>query len=344
MNDRHTLVWRRPTQLLSDLPPGIVRQWINTPDGQLELLSAQPDLSIPRKQAIIFQHGGFGYAAVWIPYLKWFAKHGYPCYALSLRGHGGSWQPGYFRMVWMTGLKTLASDLQFAFTWVEAYEAAKRDGNFEEKDLVLVGHSSGGGLAQYFVGKGLGKVGGLVVFAGIPSYGGFGVYVNWFKLDPWFAPRYYIRDLWHPRSPLSSTTLVHRAFFTPELPVAEVKKFEKYIPEYESMLWPLGMMWHVINASCVLKNIVSCNANCAGLLVVAGQFDKLVSVPLMHRLAMVYGKALAKFSWQRHSMGEKREFRGKVMFEIIPNSGHHVQNDVNWEEGAEKIFAFLKQL
>lgn len=172
MNDRHALVWRRPAQVLSNLPPSIVRQWINTPDGQLELLSAQPDPSGPRKQAIIFQHGGFGYAAVWIPYLKWFAERGHPCYALSLRGHGGSWQPGYFRMVWMTGLKTLASDLQFAFTWVEAYEAAKRDGNFEQRDLVLVGHSSGGGLAQYFVGKGMGKVGGLVVFAGIPSYGG----------------------------------------------------------------------------------------------------------------------------------------------------------------------------
>lgn len=80
--------------------------------------------------------------------------------------------------------------------------------------------------------------------------------LNWFKLDPWFAPRFWFRDLGHLRSPLSSTSLVHGAFFSPEYLVAEVKKFENLMPEYESLVWPMGMMFAFVNVRNVLKSIV----------------------------------------------------------------------------------------
>src|SRR3954471_5882036 len=107
MNDRHRLVWRGYTASLPDLPPNITRFFIPTPHGQLELLSAQPPSTCPRKKALLFQHGGFGCASVWLPFLVFFSQQGYPCYAVSLRGHGGSWKPGYFRMVWMTGVASM---------------------------------------------------------------------------------------------------------------------------------------------------------------------------------------------------------------------------------------------
>jgi pimeloyl-ACP methyl ester carboxylesterase len=39
-------------------------------------------------------------------------------------------------------------------------------------DIVLIGHSAGGGLAQYFLSRGVGRVGGLVVMAAFPPFGG----------------------------------------------------------------------------------------------------------------------------------------------------------------------------
>jgi alpha-beta hydrolase superfamily lysophospholipase len=42
----------------------------------------------------------------------------------------------------------------------------------KDEELVLVGHSAGGGLAQQFLSERMGKVGGLVVLAGFPNFGG----------------------------------------------------------------------------------------------------------------------------------------------------------------------------
>jgi predicted alpha/beta hydrolase family esterase len=74
-------------------------------------------------------------------------------------------------MVWRFGKASFAEDLGYAFTWVQAFETAKRH-VFDERDLVLVGHSAGGGLSQYFLSWNMGTVGGLVIMAGFPSWGG----------------------------------------------------------------------------------------------------------------------------------------------------------------------------
>jgi hypothetical protein len=38
--------------------------------------------------------------------------------------------------------------------------------------------------------------------------------------------------------------------------VTEVKKFEVLMPEYESVVWPLAMIFSFVNVSNVLKSIV----------------------------------------------------------------------------------------
>jgi pimeloyl-ACP methyl ester carboxylesterase len=87
------------------------------------------------KNALIFQNGGFGCASVWLQFMKFFSEMGYPCYAHSVRGHGASWKPGYFRMVWMTGKASFAEDLGYAFSCVEGFEAVKRDGSLNAGDI-----------------------------------------------------------------------------------------------------------------------------------------------------------------------------------------------------------------
>lgn len=174
MSDRHNLCWKASTVSEVALPPSIKRAYVRSPNGPLELLIAQPStVTQPRKKALFFQHGGFGSAAVWIPFLLHFSQiHGHPCYAVSLRGHGASWKPGFLKMVFATGKASMAQDLGHALNWVQGFEAGQQGGRVDPKDIVLIGHSAGGGLSQYFLSRGLGQVGGLVLMAAFPNFGG----------------------------------------------------------------------------------------------------------------------------------------------------------------------------
>jgi pimeloyl-ACP methyl ester carboxylesterase len=173
--DRHTLLFH-PSALSPhpvDLPSHIIRHYVPTALGNLELLSAQPSPSqSPRKKALLFQHGGFGHASVFLPFLTFFSERGHPSYALSLRGHGASWRPSFFQLVWQYGKNTMAQDLRSAVEFVMSLEREKRGGEIGNADLVLVGHSAGGGLVQYFLSQEMERVGGLVVVAGFPNFGG----------------------------------------------------------------------------------------------------------------------------------------------------------------------------
>ncbi|CZS95248.1 uncharacterized protein RAG0_04984 [Rhynchosporium agropyri] len=375
MGDRHTLLFSQTTTSPHpvDLPPHIKRYYIPTPLGTLELLAAeptQPSTSTSRKKAILFrklkfshtsceelenhdvnstpEHGGFGSAAVFVPFLTYFSQSQHPCYALSVRGHGASWKPSYFRMVWGYNRSAFAQDLQSGLQFVQYLEVKRRDKIESEvvDEIVLVGHSAGGGMIQDLLSQGMGKVGGLVIMAGFPNFGGWRVYWNWFKMDPWFIPRYYVRDLWHSRSPLSSTTLVHQAFFCPSYPVSEVKKFETLLPEYESMLWPLQMMFRFVDLGKVLGNIIGWSKGGKRVLVVAGERDPLMVPELMRRMTADYKVAVNK-EWGTLIGGGERPPNGAedvVGFEVVVGSGHHLQNDLYWEDCAERILNFVKQL
>ncbi|KAL2072055.1 hypothetical protein VTL71DRAFT_11398 [Oculimacula yallundae] len=353
MGDRHTLLFSAPATSPHpvDLPSHITRYYIPTLLGTLELLAAepaQPSSTKPRKKAILFQHGGFGSAAVFIPFLSYFSQSQHPCYALSVRGHGASWTPSYFRMVWGYSKLDFAHDLQAGLAFVQDLEAKRRQKSVSEvaEDIVLVGHSAGGGLVQDLLSQGMGKVGGLVIMAGFPNFGGWRVYWNWFKMDPWFVPRYYLRDLWHSRSPLSSTTLVHNAFFCPSYPVSEVKKFETLLPEYESMVWPLQMMLRFVDVGKVLGNIIGWTKGGKRVLVIAGEKDPLMVVDLMRRMAAEYRIAV-NGNWTS-LVGESESTvnvgADVVGLEVVGGSGHHLQNDIYWEDCAEKILAFVEQV
>jgi len=138
-------------------------------------------------------------------------------------------------MVWMTGRATLARDITSAIAFIGGYEYGKRTANapFRSEDLVLVGHSAGGGLCQYFMSKGLGDVGALVLIAAIPAFGGLVSHLN--KVTPvlkniasvyikiglnWilgFLPGsifviYGIQDHLYPRQLLFTEPFSHRPF------------------------------------------------------------------------------------------------------------------------------------
>ncbi|CAE6472577.1 unnamed protein product [Rhizoctonia solani] len=348
-------------------PPRTNRHYLSTPAGHLEVLYAFPggatiDSPVEEswKAPVLFLHGGFGSANCYSNFLPWFAERGHPVYSLSLRGHGRSWHPSYWAL-YFTPKHVLAEDVAAALGFIR-----RRHPN--AGPTTLVGHSSGGGLSQHVVDAGKGEgVGKLVVLAGIPSFGGWRVYLNWFILDPWFPIR-VLWDLYHPRSPLSSTRLVHRAFFSPTYPIEKVQAFESEMSPYESMSWPSGMMFPFISRKRLLTNLVIHNARIP-LLTIGGAQDTLVSVPIMRRLAHLYAatsvgihaagtKSKKRLGFKDVSMlqdgftsgvtrtnEEKEKERGKVWFAKIeaPGAGHNLMRDDGWEKCAHVIEAFLDE-
>ena len=166
-----------PTVDVSSLPapasPHVERLFVQTPQGRLELLHAVPTpaSSSPgtaagsgRAAPILFCHGGMGSAWVWESWMSALAsRHGIESYAVSLRGHGNSWQPSYLRMVFGFGKDDFVGDLEVAARFVKEQKG---------EDVVLVGHSAGGGISQYLLYRGRAKVKGLALLGAWPGYGG----------------------------------------------------------------------------------------------------------------------------------------------------------------------------
>jgi pimeloyl-ACP methyl ester carboxylesterase len=169
---RHALQWSvQSNNYIPDwgLPSNTTRHFVQTPQGHLELLVVDPPATHPRReQALFFQHGAFGCASVWLPYTTYLSRLGYPCYALSLRGHGASWVPG-MAALWCTTKAILAQDMIAGLEWTKVEEMRKRDCN--TANIVLVGHSIGGGLVQYALSEELVTVTGLILCAPAPGSG-----------------------------------------------------------------------------------------------------------------------------------------------------------------------------
>ncbi|KAJ1303848.1 hypothetical protein OPQ81_008268 [Rhizoctonia solani] len=348
-------------------PPGTHRYYLSTPAGHLEVLYALPthatiDSPVEGswKSPVLFLHGGFGSANCYSNFLPWFAERGYPAYSLSVRGHGRSWRPSYW-VLYFTPKSVFADDVAAALKFIHSRHP-------NAGPTTLVGHSAGGGLSQYIIGNGKAKdVGKLVILAGIPSFGAWRIYLNWLLLDPWFLIR-ALWDLYHPRTALSSTRLVHRAFFSPSYPIEKVQAFEAEMAPFESMSWPMGMMFSFVSPKRLLTNLLAHNAR-TPLLTIGGSQDKLVSVPIMRRLAGLYaatsvgihtgGTIIKKKLGLRDVTGlqdgftsgvtqtteEKERQRGRIWFAAIegPGAGHNLMRDDGWEKCARVIEAFLDE-
>lgn len=154
-----------------------------------------------------------------------------------------------------------------------------------------------------------------------------GVYMNWAKVDPWFSIR-MLFHFWHPNSPLSHPILTHRAFFGDKFPMSAVLPFQRRTSRFESFWWPLSMMRPFATAPQILANIKPGEGDC--VLVMAGEQDKLMTPDVTRNTAAFYKAALSA---------------GKgVRMELVEGAGHHLQNDVQWEDGAQRLLDWYRQL
>jgi pimeloyl-ACP methyl ester carboxylesterase len=177
---------------------------------------------------------------------------------------------------------------------------------------------------------------------------------NLISTDPFVVPRI----LFHPRAMLLTTVQVRRIFFSPQYPDDKLEEFIQYLAESDSIVWAIGMIRKFVDFRRVVQRGVDGwggdKLDGERILIMAGELDILMDSRMIHRLAKHYRKAV------RGSVDEKvdrvtgdversqeayTEDRGDgVRMVVVKGAGHHVQNDLQWEVGAQRVVDFLQQL
>jgi pimeloyl-ACP methyl ester carboxylesterase len=148
-----SLGWRRQQPKLRPLPEHIKRTYVSTPGGDLELLISKSKSGESSGPAIFFLHGGYGGAGVWLEWMNYIHESGYggTLYAYSARNHGASYSVSYLKMVYGTSFEDIVGDFKACYQRAGKEEALE---NGSGGNIVLVGHSAGGGVAQYALSEG----------------------------------------------------------------------------------------------------------------------------------------------------------------------------------------------
>ncbi|KAF2703665.1 alpha/beta-hydrolase [Pleomassaria siparia CBS 279.74] len=361
------LTWRTPSPNppnSSPLPCGITRSYISTPSGPLELLTALPPKDDFSNPPLFFAHGGFGCASVWLSYMQFFASCGYPCYAVSYRGHGNSWYPSLWRM-YMTPMSTMGDDLVAGMRYVEEAETKRRGLEHGKKaEVVLIAHSEGGALGQDVLSRGLVHVKAFCMCATAPGFGFLSIYKFW-SLS---ALIHFSYRLFHPRYMLANTAQVRSAFFTPSTPKPVVQALERLLSPYESMLWLMQTLFCVVIGGDVLSSITGWGSRKAipasktrgskgipgRLLVLAAERDVLCRPDILLGVAQRYCAAFSDLVREGKIEGVSEvDLRAEkeqgvvwdgVGFQVVKGLGHHLQNHEDWEAGADVIWRWLRRL
>lgn len=166
------------------------------------------------------------------------------------------------------------------------------------------------------------------------------------------APIHFPYRLFHPRYILATTQQVHAAFFTPETPTSVVKQLERLLSPYESMLWPMQALFRFVTGPDVVCSIDWVTTKSASLLhratprflILAAEHDVLCTPAILCDTAERYRDAF------RHCVKVgKLDVSGEdggegVRFRVVTGLGHHLQNHVGWESGAEEILEWTETL
>ncbi|KPI42770.1 uncharacterized protein AB675_2174 [Cyphellophora attinorum] len=218
---------------LRPLPPHISRHFIPSlssaegrlgQDYRLELLVCSASNPDPDAYPILFQHGVFGHASVWLEWMTCLRAHNYSgtTYALSLRGHGASWLPSsWFGMVWGVTHQDMCDDLLAGINAVRAFESGRPP--------VLVGHSAGGELVHPRTDRKYSSLRRRPIFD------------NWARMDPLVNLRLVLHAL-HPKSNISTPELMRKAYFGLDTKLEDVEEFGRWAPDYEAMRWPFATL------------------------------------------------------------------------------------------------------
>lgn len=166
----------------------------------------------PHETPLLFVHGAWHAAWCWDEhFLRYFARHGYPAHAVSLRGHGGS--AGRERLRWTTIADYVADVAQAAVRLPQP--------------PVVVGHSMGGHVVQKYLETH--PAPGAVLLASVPHYGVLPATVRFALRHPIAFARANLSLSLYPL--VGTLELKREAFFPREMPPSDLERYAGLIQD-----------------------------------------------------------------------------------------------------------------
>lgn len=177
----------------------------------------------------------------------------------------------------------------------------------------------------------------------------------------WFlsAPINFYYRFFHSRYLLANTKQVHDAFFSPTTPTSVVKDLERILSPYESMCWPMQMLSPFVTGPDVVSRITgwtprkskSSNGGSTGVaprfLVLAAERDVLCTPPVLLDAANRYRAGFQQCvkTGRLDGISESDvDDEDGVAFTLVKGVAHHLQNEVEWEKGAQEVLRWAENL
>ncbi len=227
---------------------------------------------------VLFVHGAFAGGWMWTEtFMPFLAKAGYPCYALSLRGHGGS--AGIDQIDWHS-INDFVADVNTVVNWLGT-------------PPVLVGHSMGGFVVQKYLEHH--QVPGAALVCSVPPQGLIAAQFHlMFQKPQLFMDINSIMSGNYP-----DTEILKEALFAGEIdPTMLAAWLDRMQPESHRALWDMSMF--------NLPNLHAMHR--PPMLILGAELDVLVPAFLVQATAHTYGLPVHIFRNMGHAVTHEKEW------------------------------------
>jgi non-heme chloroperoxidase len=243
----------------------------------LEVFSCLPAKKTDRPP-VLFIHGAFAGGWMWTEtFMPFLAKAGYPCYALSLRGHGGS--HGIDQIDWHS-INDFIADVTTVVNWLGVAP-------------VLIGHSMGGFVVQKYLEHH--DVPGAALVCSVPPQGLIAAQFHlMFQKPQLFMDINSIMSGNYP-----DTEVLKEALFAGEIdPTMLAAWLDRMQPESHRALWDMSM-FNLPNLHAMHK---------PPMLILGAELDVLVPAFLVQTTAHTYGLPVHIFRNMGHAVTHEKEW------------------------------------
>jgi len=308
-----------------------------------------------RRPPLLFLHGSFHSSWCWAEhYMPYFASHGYSCYALSLRGTGGTFAGEGVKKV---KIDQHVQDITDMIAYIHQQEQAQQKGEtaISDDDLeccrsVLIAHSFGGLAVMKYLENILLtvpskngddeednattnmnnhylKISGVVSMCSVPPSGNGKMTMRFLKRS--------LRDSWKITAGLAmkkcirDKALCRELFFEDDvegISEDDISRFQTYF-ERDTVA--------TIDLMDLAKKLPSVHTNDSGKAIFWEDGHGAAPMP-----ALVIG-ATDDFIVDKEGVDEMARYYG--VSSIMVNSAHDVMLGSKWENGAKEILGFLEQ-
>jgi non-heme chloroperoxidase len=243
----------------------------------LEVFSCLPAETTDRPP-LLFVHGAFAGGWMWTEtFLPYFAAAGYPCHALSLRGHGGS--HGREHIDWHS-VTDYVDDVATIVDWLDA-------------PPVLVGHSMGGFIVQKYLERH--SAAGVALLCSVPPQGLIAAQFHLlFQKPQLFMDINRIMSGNYP-----DTEILKEALFAGQIDETMLAAWlGRMQPESHRALWDMSMF--------NLPNLAAMHR--PPMLILGAEQDVLVPAFLVQATGHTYGLPVHIFRHMGHAVTHEKEW------------------------------------